>query len=227
MLSLSEFVAEYGELLFEGTLNSLVMLVVPTLIAYVIGIALGVVLYLTAPGSLRPLPALNGVLGWVVNILRSFPFIVLMVAIIPLTRAIMGTISGIAGVIPPLVLSIAPFVARTVEQSLSEIPRSSVEAVEACGASIPRIVFSALLPETLPSLIRGAALTLIATLGYIAMAGAFGAGGLGDIAIRYGYYRYQTEVMIAAVVIIVVIVQVIQSTCDILARRVDHRSSNR
>lgn len=227
MLSLSEFVAEYGGLLFEGTLNSLVMLVVPTLIAYVIGIALGVVLYLTAPGSLRPLPALNGVLGWVVNILRSFPFIVLMVAIIPLTRAIMGTISGIAGVIPPLVLSIAPFVARTVEQSLSEIPRSSVEAVEACGASIPRIVFSALLPETLPSLIRGAALTLIATLGYIAMAGAFGAGGLGDIAIRYGYYRYQTEVMIAAVVIIVVIVQVIQSTCDILARRVDHRSSNR
>lgn len=227
MLSLSEFVAEYGELLFEGTLNSLVMLVVPTLIAYVIGIALGVVLYLTAPGSLRPLPALNGVLGWVVNILRSFPFIVLMVAIIPLTRAIMGTISGIAGVIPPLVLSIAPFVARTVEQSLSEIPRSSVEAVEACGASIPRIVFSALLPETLPSLIRGAALTLIATLGYIAMAGAFGAGGLGDIAIRYGYYRYQTEVMIAAVVIIVVIVQVIQSACDILARRVDHRSSNR
>ncbi len=227
MLSLSEFVAEYGGLLFEGTLNSLVMLVVPTLIAYVIGIALGVVLYLTAPGSLRPLPALNGVLGWVVNILRSFPFIVLMVAIIPLTRAIMGTISGIAGVIPPLVLSIAPFVARTVEQSLSEIPRSSVEAVEACGASIPRIVFSALLPETLPSLIRGAALTLIATLGYIAMAGAFGAGGLGDIAIRYGYYRYQTEVMIAAVVIIVVIVQVIQSACDILARRVDHRSSNR
>ena len=227
MLSLSEFAAEYGGLLFEGTLNSLVMLVVPTLIAYVIGIALGVVLYLTAPGSLRPLPALNGVLGWVVNILRSFPFIVLMVAIIPLTRAIMGTISGIAGVIPPLVLSIAPFVARTVEQSLSEIPRSSVEAVEACGASIPRIVFSALLPETLPSLIRGAALTLIATLGYIAMAGAFGAGGLGDIAIRYGYYRYQTEVMIAAVVIIVVIVQVIQSTCDILARKVDHRSSNR
>ena len=227
MLSLSEFVAEYGELLFEGTLNSLVMLVVPTLIAYVIGIALGVVLYLTAPGSLRPIPALNGVLGWVVNILRSFPFIVLMVAIIPLTRAIMGTISGIAGVIPPLVLSIAPFVARTVEQSLSEIPRSSVEAVEACGSSIPRIVFSALLPETLPSLIRGAALTLIATLGYIAMAGAFGAGGLGDIAIRYGYYRYQTEVMIAAVVIIVVIVQVIQSACDILARRVDHRSSNR
>ncbi len=227
MLSLSEFVAEYGGLLFEGTLNSLVMLVVPTLIAYVIGIALGVVLYLTAPGSLRPLPALNGMLGWVVNILRSFPFIVLMVAVIPLTRAIMGTISGIAGVIPPLVLSIAPFVARTVEQSLSEIPRSSVEAVEACGASIPRIVFSALLPETLPSLIRGAALTLIATLGYIAMAGAFGAGGLGDIAIRYGYYRYQTEVMIAAVVIIVVIVQVIQSTCDILARKVDHRSSNR
>ncbi len=227
MLSLSEFVAEYGELLFEGTLSTLVMLLVPTIIAYVIGIALGVVLYLTAPGSLRPKPVFNGILGWIVNILRSFPFIVLMIAIIPLTRILMGTISGIAGVIPPLVFSIAPFVARTVEQSLSEIPRSSVEAVESCGASVPCIVFHALLPETLPSLIRGAALTLISTLGYIAMAGAFGAGGLGDIAIRYGYYRYQTEVMIAAVVIIVVIVQVIQSVCDLLARKVDHRMANR
>lgn len=227
MLSLSEFFAEYGELLFEGTLSTLVMLLVPTIIAYVIGIALGVVLYLTAPGSLRPKPAFNGILGWIVNILRSFPFIVLMIAIIPLTRILMGTISGIAGVIPPLVFSIAPFVARTVEQSLSEIPRSSVEAVESCGASVPCIVFHALLPETLPSLIRGAALTLISTLGYIAMAGAFGAGGLGDIAIRYGYYRYQTEVMIAAVVIIVMIVQVIQSVCDLLARKVDHRMANR
>lgn len=223
MPNLSEFFAEYGELLLQGAGETLVMLFVPTLISYVLGIALGVVLYLTAPGSLRPVPALNAVLGWVVNICRSFPFIVLMVSIIPLTRLIMGTGSGILGTIPPLVLSATPFIARMVEQSLAEVPHESVEAVEACGASVPRVVFSALLPEALPSLVRGVAVVLIAVLGYTAIAGAVGAGGLGDIAIRYGYYRYQSDVMIAAVVILVVIVQVIQSACDLLARRVDHR----
>ncbi|WP_273448080.1 methionine ABC transporter permease [Thermophilibacter provencensis] len=225
MPNLSEFLAEYGELLFQGTGETLAMLLVPTLISYALGIALGVVLYLTAPGSLRPVRALNAVLGWAVNICRSFPFIVLMVSIIPLTRLIMGTGSGILGTIPPLVLSATPFIARMVEQSLAEVPRESVEAVEACGASVPRVVFSALLPEALPSLVRGVAVVLIAVLGYTAIAGAVGAGGLGDIAIRYGYYRYQSDVMIAAVVILVVIVQAIQSACDLLARRVDHRSN--
>ncbi|OUO33036.1 methionine ABC transporter permease [Olsenella sp. An290] len=226
MPNLSDFIAEYGELLLQGTGETLVMLLVPTAISYVLGIALGVVLYLTAPGSLRPMPALNGALGWVVNICRSFPFIVLMVSIIPLTRLIMGTGSGILGTIPPLVLSATPFIARMVEQSLSEVPREAVEAVEACGASVPRIVLSALLPEALPSIVRGVAVVLIAVLGYTAIAGAVGAGGLGDIAVRYGYYRYQSDVMIAAVVILVVIVQVIQSACDLVARRVDHRSNS-
>ncbi len=225
MPDIAAFVADYGELLAEGTASTLVLLFVPTAIAYVLGIALGVVLFLTSPGSLKPLPALNAVLGWLVNILRSFPFVVLMVAMLPVTKLLVGTNSGVLGVIPPLVLSIGPFVARTVEQSLSEIPHATVEAVTACGASVPRIVFSALLPETLPSLVRGLALTLIAALGYIAMAGAFGAGGLGDIAIRYGYYRFETEVMVAAVLIIVLIVQVIQSVCDLIARKVDHRAS--
>ena len=164
-------------------------------------------------------------LGWVVNILRSFPFIVLMVFIIPFTRLIMGTGSGILGTIPPLVLSASPFIARMIEQSLAEVPRESVEAVEACGASVPRIVFSALLPEALPSIVRGVAVVLISVLGYTAIAGAVGAGGLGDIAIRYGYYRYQSDVMLAAVIILVVLVQIIQSACDILARKVDHRSA--
>ena len=222
--ALNAFIAEYGELLLEGTGETLLMLLIPTAISYIAGTVLGVVLYLTAPGSLRPLPALNAVLGWVVNICRSFPFIVLMVSIMPITRLIMGTGSGILGTIPPLVLSTTPFIARMVEQSLAEVPRESVEAVEACGASVPRIVFSALLPEALPSIVRGVAVTLIAVLGYTAIAGAVGAGGLGDIAIRYGYYRYQSDVMIAAVIILVVIVQVIQSVCDILARKVDHRS---
>ncbi|MBM6907503.1 MULTISPECIES: methionine ABC transporter permease [Collinsella] len=219
------FIAEYGELLLEGTGSTIVMVLVPTAISYIIGLALGVVLYLTAPGSLRPLPVLNAVLGWVVNILRSFPFIVLMVFIIPFTRLIMGTGSGILGTIPPLVLSASPFIARMIEQSLAEVPRESVEAVEACGASVPRIVFSALLPEALPSIVRGVAVVLISVLGYTAIAGAVGAGGLGDIAIRYGYYRYQSDVMLAAVIILVVLVQIIQSACDILARKVDHRSA--
>ena len=220
---LTSFVDEYGELLLEGTGSTIVMLIVPTLISYVIGVALGVVLYLTAPGSLRPAPKLNAVLGWVVNICRSFPFIVLMVSIIPVTRVIMGTSSGILGTIPPLVLSTSPFIARMVEQSLAEVPRESVEAVEACGASTPRIVFSALLPEALPSIVRGVAVTLIAVLGYTAIAGAVGAGGLGDIAIRYGYYRYESELMIITVILLVIVVQLIQSVCDLIARRVDHR----
>lgn len=222
--ALSSFFAEYGELLWGGTGQTLAMLLVPTVVSYAIGIALGVVLYLTAPGSLRPMRALNAALGWVVNILRSFPFIVLMVSVIPLTRLVMGTGSGLLGTIPPLVLSTAPFIARMVEQSLAEVPRESVEAVEACGASVPRIVVSALLPEAAPSIVRGVAVVLIAVLGYTAIAGAVGAGGLGDIAIRYGYYRYQSDVMIAAIVILVAIVQVIQSACDLVARRLDHRS---
>lgn len=221
--ALSAFLAEYGELLMEGTGSTVVMVLVPTAISYVIGLALGVVLYLTAPGSLRPMPMLNAVLGWAVNILRSFPFIVLMVFIIPFTRLVMGTGSGILGTIPPLVLSASPFIARMIEQSLAEVPRESVEAVEACGASTPRIVFSALLPEALPSIVRGVAVVLISVLGYTAMAGAIGAGGLGDIAIRYGYYRYQTDVMVAAVIILIAMVQIIQSVCDLVARRVDHR----
>ena len=223
--TVSAFLAEYGGLLLEGTGSTIIMVLIPTAISYIIGLALGVVLYLTAPGSLRPMPALNAVLGWVVNILRSFPFIVLMVFIIPFTRLIMGTGSGILGTIPPLVLSASPFIARMIEQSLAEVPRESVEAVEACGASVPRIVFSALLPEALPSIVRGVAVVLISVLGYTAIAGAVGAGGLGDIAIRYGYYRYQSDVMLAAVIILVVLVQIIQSACDILARKVDHRSA--
>ena len=222
----NSFIAEYGELLAEGTLSTIVMVLVPTAISYVLGLALGVVLYLTAPGSLRPMPVLNAVLGWVVNILRSFPFIVLMVFIIPFTRVIMGTASGLSGIIPPLVLATTPFIARMIEQSLAEVPRESVEAVEACGASVPRIVFSALLPEALPSIVRGVAVVLIAVLGYTAMAGAIGAGGLGDIAVRYGYYRRVDEVMIVAVIVLVVIVQVIQSVCDLAARKVDHRTQN-
>lgn len=220
----TEFIGQYGELLGQGVLDTLVMLFVSTAIAYVIGTVLGVVLYLTSPGSLRPMRALNAVLGWVVNIGRSLPFIILLISLMPVTSALVGTTSGVRGVIPPLVVSTAPFVARMIEQSLAEVPRASVEAAEACGASIPRIVVSALLPEALPSIVRGVSITLIAVLGYTAIAGAVGAGGLGDIAIRYGYYRFEDEMMVVTMVLLIIIVQLIQSACDFIARKIDHRT---
>lgn len=217
------FADKFAALLAQGTLDTLVMVFVSTAIAYVIGIALGVVLNLTAPDGLRPMPVLNAVLGWVVNIGRSLPFIILLIALMPVTTTLVGTSTGVVGVIPPLVVSAAPFVARMIEQSLAEVSHEAVEAAEACGASVPRIVFSALLPEALPSIVRGVAVTLIAVLGYTAIAGAVGAGGLGDIAIRYGYYRYEDEVMIVTVVLLVILVQIIQSACNLIARKVDHR----
>lgn len=220
----TEFIGQYSELLGQGVLDTLVMLFISTAIAYVIGTVLGVVLYLTSPGSLRPMRALNAVLGWVVNIGRSLPFIILLISLMPVTSALVGTTSGVRGVIPPLVVSTAPFVARMIEQSLAEVPRASVEAAEACGASIPRIVVSALLPEALPSIVRGVSITLIAVLGYTAIAGAVGAGGLGDIAIRYGYYRFEDEMMVVTVVLLIIIVQLIQSACDFIARKIDHRT---
>ena len=223
MSSLASFFAQYGSLLGEGMADTLVMLFVSTAFSYVIGIFLGVVLCVTAPRGLHPMRTLNAVLGWVVNIGRSIPFIILLVSMFPVTRALVGTTTGVQGVIPPLVLSTTPFVARMVEQSLAEVPRDAIEAAEACGASIPRIVVSALLPEALPSIVRGISITLIAVLGYTAIAGAVGAGGLGDIAIRYGYYRYQDEGMIATLVLIIILVQVIQSTCDAIAKKIDHR----
>jgi D-methionine transport system permease protein len=223
MSSLPEFFAQYGPLVGQGLVDTMAMLLASTAISYVFGIVLGVVLYVTTPGGMHPMRILNAVLGWVVNIARSIPFIILLVTAFPLTRALVGTTTGVAGVIPPLVLSTTPFVARMVEQSLAEVPRDSIEAAVACGASLPRVVFSALLPEALPSIVRGVSITLIAVLGYTAIAGAVGAGGLGDIAIRYGYYRYEDEVMIFTLVLIIVVVQVIQSTCDAVVKRIDHR----
>jgi D-methionine transport system permease protein len=223
MSELTSFVAENGSLIGSGILDTLVMLFVSTAFAYVIGILLGVVLFVTSSNGLRPHRTLSAILGWIVNITRSIPFIILLVALMPATRALVGTTTGVRGVIPPLVVSAAPFVARMIEQSLAEVPHDSIEAAESCGATIPRIVWSALLPEALPSIIRGVAVVLIAVLGYTAIAGAIGAGGLGDIAIRYGYYRYQDGMMLVTVVLLIVLVQIIQSVCNALAKHIDHR----
>lgn len=207
-----------------GTWDTIVMSLVSTAFAYVLGVPLGVLLVLTAPKKgLVPHRAFNAVLGWIVNIGRSIPFIILLVALIPFTRLVVGTSLGVPGAIVPLVVAAAPFVARLVEQSLAEVDAGLVEAAQSFGASTWQIVVKVYLWESLPSLVRGFSITLITLLGYSAMAGTVGAGGLGDIAIRYGYQRYMAEIMIATIVILIVIVQVIQSSCDVAVRRIDKK----
>ena len=218
------FFEQYGELLLQGTWDTIVMTLVSTVFAYIIGIPLGVAVVLTDPKKgLLPHRAINAVLGWIINIGRSIPFIILLVAIIPFTRLVVGTSLGVPGAIVPLVVSAAPFVGRMVEQSLAEVDASLIEAAQSFGATVWQIVIKVYLMESLPSLIRGFSITLITLLGYSAMAGTVGAGGLGDIAIRYGYQRYMVDMMIATIVILIVVVQVIQSFCDFAARKVDKK----
>jgi D-methionine transport system permease protein len=223
MEAITAFIDQYGLLMAQGTWDTIVMTVLSTLFAYVIGIPLGVLLILTAPGGLHPQRVFNSVLGWLVNIGRSIPFIILIVFMIPFTRAIVGTSLGVGGAIVPLTVAAAPFVARMVEQSLAEIDGGLVEAAQSFGAGTWQIITKVFLVESLPSLIRGASITFITLFGFVAMAGTVGAGGIGDIAIRYGYQRYQDDVMIVAIVLCVVIVQVAQSVANLIARKIDHR----
>lgn len=218
---LATFFDSYGALLAQGTWDTLLMTVVATFFAYVIGIPLGVLCVLTSPKGLMPHRILNMVLGWIINIGRSIPFIILLVALIPFTRFIVGTSLGVPGAIVPLVISAAPFIARMVEQSIEEVDGGLIEAAQSFGANTWQIVCKVFIRESLPSLVRGFAIVFITILGYSAMAGCVGAGGLGDIAIRYGYQRYQDDVMIATVLILIVIVQIVQSACNYAARKMD------
>ena len=219
---LATFFDNYGMLLAQGTWDTLLMTIVSTFFAYVIGIPLGVLCVLTSPKGLMPHRIFNMVLGWIINIGRSIPFIILLVALIPFTRFIVGTSLGVPGAIVPLVISAVPFIARMVEQSIEEVDGGLVEAAQSFGANTWQIVYKVFLREALPSLVRGFAIVFITILGYSAMAGCVGAGGLGDIAIRYGYQRYQDDVMIATVIILIVIVQIVQSLCNFAARKMEH-----
>ncbi|MEG2628086.1 MAG: methionine ABC transporter permease [Raoultibacter sp.] len=223
MEAFQAFFDQYGLLLAQGTWDTIVMTGVSTLFAYILGIPLGVLVSVTGPGGLRPHRAFNAVLGWIINIGRSIPFIILLVALIPFTRLIVGTSLGVPGAVVPLVIASAPFVGRMVEQSLAEVDGGLVEAAHSFGASVWQIVAKVLLKESLPSLVRGASITFITLFGYSAIAGTVGAGGLGDIAIRYGYQRFNGEVMIAAVILCIILVQLIQSAGDLLARKIDKR----
>ena len=217
------FFDQYGALLAMGTWETIVMSVVSTLGAYVLGIPLGVALVLTNLDGLKPHRVLNTVLGWIVNMGRSIPFIILLVVLIPVTRLVMGTSLGVPGAVFPLIVAAAPFVARMVEQSIAEVYAGLIEAAHSFGASTWLIVCKVFLTESLPSLIRGFAITFITLFGYTAMAGVVGAGGLGDIAIRYGYQRYQDDVMVATLIITVILVQVVQSSCNFAVRKIDKR----
>jgi D-methionine transport system permease protein len=221
---LQTFWESYGTLLMNGVWDSIVMTGVSTFIAYVIGIPVGVLVVLTAKDGLHPNRLVHGLLGWIVNVGRSIPFIILLVAIIPFTRMIVGTSLGVPGAIVPLVVCAAPFVARMVEQSLQEVDPDLIEAGQAFGANTWQIVTKVYLHEALPSLVRGASITFITLFGFVAMAGTVGAGGLGDIAIRYGYQRYQVDVMVAAIVLCVILVEVVQSIGTTVAKHVDKRT---
>ena len=221
--SIAAFWAEYGEVLVEGSWETLIMVTLSTVLAYVIGVPLGVALIITQPQGIRPHRAVYGVLGWIVNIGRSLPFAILLVAIMPYTRLLVGTAIGIKGAIPPLVISAAPFVARMVETSLSEVDAGVVEAAQSMGASTLQIVRKVYLPEAMPSLILGGAISIVTILAYTAIAGTVGAGGLGDIAIRYGHQRGITSVMWVTVVFLIILVQIIQWIFSWWSKAIDKR----
>lgn len=197
-----------------ATLDTLGMLGASLLLTVLIGLPLGVLLFLTGRGQLLARPALYGVLSVTINVLRSLPFIILMIVMIPLTVALVGTSLGVAGAIPPLVAATAPFFARLVEMALREVDRGIVEATQAMGATTWQIVRHALLPEARPGILAAITVTAIAIVGATAMAGAIGAGGLGDLAMRNGYQRFQTDVMAVTVVVLLLLVQGLQMLGD-------------
>lgn len=198
------------ELLGNGILETLYMTVVSTGLSYVFGLPLGVLLCITDKSGVFRMPGLNKVLGVIINFLRSVPFLILLVAILPFTRAVVGTTIGSTATIVPLVVAATPFIARMVESSLKEVDCGVIEAAQSMGSSVFQIIGKVLIPEAKPSLIMGAAIAITTILGYSAMAGFVGGGGLGAIAINYGYYRYQNDVMMMTVLLLVVIVQIFQ-----------------
>ena len=207
----------------QGFLDTLYMTIPSTLLAYLLGLPLGVLLVITKRGGIKEMPTLNKVLGVVINFLRSVPFLILLVMLFPITRVVMGTSVGTRSIIFPLFVSAFPFVARMVEGSLNEVDSGLIEAAQSMGSTTFQIIWKVLLPEALPSLINGAAICITTILAYTAMAGAAGGDGLGKIAITYGLNRREYGVMYAASIALVIMVQVFQMIGNILTRVTDHR----
>lgn len=210
-------------MLLEGLGETLYMTLVSSLFAYLFGLPLGILLVVTDKDGILSRPAINQVLGLAINILRSVPFLILLILVIPITRALIGTAIGSTAAIVPLVIASAPYVARLVEASIKEVDSGIVEAAESMGASPYQIIGKVLLPEAKPALLNGAAIAITTILGYSAMAGFVGGGGLGDIATRYGLHRYQTDIMLITVIILVVVVQVMQELGERFSKRLDKR----
>lgn len=217
------FTPQLLELFVSSFWETLVMVGISGLVGGLIGVPLGVFLRLTDQGGVLGRPALNRTVGTIVNAVRSTPFIILLVAIIPLTRLLTGSSIGTAAAVVPLTLSAAPFIARLVETALREVDQGLIEAAQAMGASTRQIVFKVLLPEALPGIVAGLTVTLVSLTGYSAMAGAIGGGGLGDLGIRYGYQRFLPEVMLAVVLVLIAFVQLLQSLGDWAVRRMSHK----
>ncbi len=211
------------EMILNGILETLYMTVVSTVFGYIFGLPMGVLLCVTDKDGLKPNAVLYKILDFIANIVRSVPFLILLILLIPFTRLILGKSYGSTATIVPLTVAAIPFIARMVESSLKEVDNGVVEAARAMGASTMRIIIRVLLVEARTSLITGATIAIGTILGYSAMAGAVGGGGLGDIAVRYGYYRYQTDIMIVTVILLIVIVQVFQSVGMLIANKLDRR----
>ena len=218
-MSLTEILSIIG----PETVNTLIMVIVSTVLGYVFGIPLGIVLTLTDARGLKPNKTIYFILDFIVNVFRSIPFIILLVWILPFTRAIVHTTLGVPGAIVPLTVSAIPFIARMIEQSLKEVDPGVIEAAKSMGASTFQIVIHVLLVEARSSLVLGTTIVFASIVGYAAMAGTVGAGGLGDVAIRYGYQRYIASMMYASIIVTVIIVQLFQLVGNYLAKRVDKR----
>lgn len=222
-LNLMSYLSETWALLGPSLLESLYMVFFSTLFSLVLGTPLGIVLVITEKGHIWEKPGLNKVLGTIVNITRSLPFIILIIILFPLSRLIVGTSIGSTAAIVPLSIAAAPFAARIIESSLREVSWGVIEASLSLGASVPQIVFKVLLKEAMPSLVLGITNITINILGYSAMAGAIGGGGLGDLAIRYGYQRYETDILIITIIVLIILVEVIQSTGNIVVKRISKK----
>lgn len=207
-------------MILDSTLETLYMVFFSTIFSLLIGFPIGVLLVVTKEGNIMERPKLNKVLEIVINTLRSFPFIILMICLFPLSRIIVGTTIGSTAAIVPLSISAAPFVARMIEGALNEVDKGLIEASSSMGASNSTIIWKVMIPETMPHIIHGITVTVISLIGFSAMAGTIGAGGLGDLAIRFGYQRFKTDIMIYSVIVIIFLVQVLQSLGNYLVDRI-------
>ena len=210
-------------MLVKGIWETIYMVFLSSALSYVIGIPLGIALVVTDKEGISPVPLFNKALGLIINLLRSVPFIILLIMVLPVTKFIVGKTIGSNATVVPLIIAAAPYIGRMVESSLKEVDAGVIGAAKSMGASTWQIIVKVLLPEAKPSLLVGAAISVTTILGYSAMAGFTGGGGLGDIAIRYGYHRYQTDMMMVTVVLLVIIVQLIQEVAMRMSRKSDKR----